>query len=221
MARRTRLDDEVLELLADEPELLAIADAFAETQARRRRRVRPVRLVAALALVGVVAIAFAFAFWPGGGSSGISDNTAYAAIGGRARILQITVRMDARRVTLKYDRALGQLTTFGRSRPLHLPEAALPPRTTSLAPALGAQFGPDVGLALSLTVEYPELAKAGKLHKIDAPRGADRGLHWVSYRSALGYVVDVGLRVTDLYPSRIVRAGSRMFVRVTSLSTTG
>jgi hypothetical protein len=216
MARRTRLDDEVLELLADEPELLAIADAFAETQARRRRRVRPVRIAAALALVGVVASAFAF--WPGGGSSGISDNTAYAAVGGRARILQITVRMDARRVTLRYDRALGQLTTFGRSRPLHLAEAALPPRTTSLAPALDTQFGPDVGLALSLTVEYPELAKAGKLHRIDAPRGADAGLHWVSYRSALGYVVDVGLRVEDLYPSRIVRAGSRTFVRVTSLS---
>ena len=196
MARRTRLDDEVLELLADEPELLAIADAFAETQARRRRRVRPVRIAVALAVVGAVAIAVAF--WPGGGSSGISDNTAYAAVGGRARFLQITVRMDARRVTLRYDRALGLLTTYGRRSPLHLPEAALPPRTTSLA-RLGTQFGPDVGLPLSLTVEYPELAKAGKLQRITTPRGADPGLRWVSYRSALGYVVDVGLRVTDMY----------------------
>jgi len=214
MARRTRLDDEVLELLADEPELLAIADAFAETQARRRR-VRPVGLAAAAALIAAFAIAFAF--WPGGGSS---DNTAYAAMGGGSRMLRITMRMDARRVTLRYDRALGRLTAFGRGRPLHLSAAALPPRATSLAPALSAQLGADVGVAVSLAVEYPELAKAGKLHTIDAPSGADAGLHWVSYRSALGYVVDVGLRVQDMYPARVVQAGSHMVVRVTSLTTT-
>ena len=217
MARRTRLDDEVLELLADEPELLAIADALAETQARRRRRrVRPVALAAAAALIA--AFALALAFWPGGGSS---DNSAYAAMGGESRMLRITMRVDARRVTLRYDRALGQLTAFGRGRPLHLSAAALPPRATSLAPALGAQLGAGVGVAVSLAVEYPELAKAGKLHTIDAPPGADAGLHWVSYRSALGYVVDVGLRVQDMYPARVLRAGSRMFVRVTSLSTSG
>jgi hypothetical protein len=219
MARRTRLDDEVLELLADEPELLAIADAFAETQAHRRRRVRPAGLAAAAALVAAVAIAFAF--WPGGGSSGIAGNTAYAAIGGGSRMLQITTRVHTRRVTLSYDRALEQLTAYGRGRPLRLPAAVLPPLATSLAPALRAQFGADVGPAVSLAVEYPELAKAGKLHPIDAPRGAEEGLQWVSYRSGLGYVVDVGLRVQDLYPARVLRAGSRVFVRVTSLSTSG
>jgi hypothetical protein len=218
MARRTRLDDEVLELLADDPELLAIADAFAETQPRRRRRVRPVGLAAAAALV---AAALAFAFWPGGDSSSIGGNTAYAAIGGGSRMLQITTRVHTRRVTLSFDRALGQLTAYGRGRPLRLPAAVLPPRATSLAPALRAQFGADVGPAVSLAVEYPELAKAGKLHPIDAPRGADEGLHWVSYRSALGYVVDVGLRGQDLYPARVLRAGSRVFVRVTALSTSG
>jgi hypothetical protein len=216
MARRTRLDDEVLELLADEPELLAIADAFAETQARRGRRLRPVGLAAAAL---VAAAALAFAFWPGGGSSGIGGNAAYAAIGGESRVLQLTTRVHTRRVTLSFDRALGQLTAYGRGRPLRLSAAILPPRATSLAPALRAQFGADVGPAVSLAVEYPELAKAGKLHPIEAPRGADAGLHWVSYRSALGYVVDVGLRVQDLYPARVLRAGSRVFVRVTALST--
>jgi hypothetical protein len=215
MARRTRLDDEVLELLADEPELLAIADAFAETQARRRR-MRPLGLAAAVALVAAVALALAF--WPGGGSSGISGNTAYAAIGGGTRMLQITTRIHTRRVTLSYDRALGRLIAYGRGRPVQLPAAVLPPRAESLAPALRAEFGPDVGPALSLAVEYPGLAKAGKLHSIDAPRGAEPELRWVSYRSALGYVVDVGLRVQDLYPARVARAGSRVFVRVTSLT---
>jgi hypothetical protein len=219
MARRTRLDDEVLELLADEPELRAIADAFAETQARRRRRVRPVGLAAAAALVAAAALAFAF--WSGGDSPGIGDNAAYAAIGGESRLLQITTRVHARRVTVSFDRAVGQLTAYGRGRPLRLPAAVLPPRATSLAPALRSQFGADVGPAVSLAVEYPELARAGKLHAIAAPRGADEGLRWVSYRSALGYVVDVGLRVQDLYPARVLRAGSRTFVRVTALSTSG
>lgn len=219
MARRTRLDDEVLELLADEPELLAIADAFAETQARRRRRARPVGLAAAAALVAAAALAFAF--WPGGDSSGIGGNAAYAAIGGESRMLQITTRVHTRRVTLSFDRVVGQLIAYGRGRPLRLPAAVLPPRATSLAPALRAQFGADVGPAVSLAVEYPEFAEAGKLHPIVAPRGGDEGLHWVSYRSALGYVVDVGLRVQDLYPARVLRAGSRTFVRVTSLSTSG
>jgi hypothetical protein len=217
MARRTRLDDEVRELLADQPELLAIADAFAETQARRRRRVRPVGLAAAAALV--TAAALAFALWPGGDSSRIGGNAAYAAIGGESRMLQITTRVHTRRVTLSFDRAVGELTAYGRGRPLRLPAGVLPPRATSLAPALRAQFGADVGPAVSLAVEYPEIAEAGKLHPIDAPRGADAGLHWVSYRSALGYVVDVGLRVQDLYPARVLRAGSRAFVRVTALST--
>ncbi|MDX6568208.1 MAG: hypothetical protein QOH15_786, partial [Gaiellales bacterium] len=47
MAPRTRLDEEVLALLADDPELLAIADAIAETQTPRRR-VRPFGLAAAV-----------------------------------------------------------------------------------------------------------------------------------------------------------------------------
>ena len=81
--RRSRLDDEVLELLADEPELLAIADAVVETQ-RPRRRVRPAGIVASAVVLAAV-VALAFAFWPNGRSDGISDSTAVAAIGGRAR----------------------------------------------------------------------------------------------------------------------------------------
>ena len=60
MPGRTRLDDEVLELLADDPELLAIADAVSETQTRRRR-VRPARLAGAAVLAGVAAVVLAVA----------------------------------------------------------------------------------------------------------------------------------------------------------------
>ena len=81
---RTRLDDEVLDLLAGEPELRAIADAVAETQTRRRR-VRPVGVAVGVAVLAAAALAFAF--WSGGGSSGISGNTAYAGVGGGARLL--------------------------------------------------------------------------------------------------------------------------------------
>ena len=91
-ARRSQLDDEVLELLADEPELLAIADAVVETQ-RPRRRVRPVGVVASAVVLAAV-VALAFALWPDGGSHGISDSTAVAAIGGEARL--VTARFDDR-----------------------------------------------------------------------------------------------------------------------------
>jgi hypothetical protein len=62
--RRVLRDRELVDLLADEPELLAILDAYASTQRRQRIAVRtPVRrllfLAAALVIVAVPAVAFA------------------------------------------------------------------------------------------------------------------------------------------------------------------
>ena len=75
-------DSEVLEALRDEPELLAIADAVAETQpSERHSRRRVVSRSAALVAVGAAVLA-AVLLWPssGGGRNRILDR-AQAAIG--------------------------------------------------------------------------------------------------------------------------------------------
>ena len=215
---RTRLDDEVLDLLAGDPELRAIADAVAETQTRRRR-VRPVGVAVGVAVLAAAALAFAF--WSGGGSSGISGNTAYAGVGGGARLLAIEAVTGPGRVALQYDRARGQLTATGQGRTVRVDMANLPPAATTLAPALRGRFGPDIGLALSLLVEYPALAKAGKLDDVSPPPHGGAALRWVSYRSALGYVVEVGLRPGVLKPLDVERAGSDTPVRVLTFSASG
>jgi hypothetical protein len=80
--RRGFFDDpEVLDLLRDQPELLAIADAIAETQvAGRKHRTRPALLVAAALLLAVV-ITGTLAFWPAG-NNGIVERALAAVSGG-------------------------------------------------------------------------------------------------------------------------------------------
>jgi hypothetical protein len=87
------LREEVLELLAERPDLVAIADAFSATQAspRRRRRVS-VRIGAAVAL-GVVAVASA-SLWPGSTTSDFSER-ANAAVGS-GPVLHVVVDAPAR-----------------------------------------------------------------------------------------------------------------------------
>jgi hypothetical protein len=74
-------DVEVVELLRDSPDLLAIADAIAATQERPRRRIGPglVRLVAVAALVGVAAVVALVSPWVGRGGGFVER--ALAALG--------------------------------------------------------------------------------------------------------------------------------------------
>ena len=74
---------------------------------------------------------------------------------------------------------------------------------------------------MSLVVEYPELVRADHVQRIAAPRGADRTLRWVRYRSSLGYPVDVGLSRVTLAPHVVRRSGSPMAIRVRSVSSAG
>lgn len=80
--RRVRLDPEVVELFADEPELLGIVDAIGATQPRRRAR-RP-GLVPAAAAVAVTAAATALILvvsWPGRGVGVIEEALAAVSAG--------------------------------------------------------------------------------------------------------------------------------------------
>jgi hypothetical protein len=76
----TKRDPEVVDLLRDEPELLALADAVADTQrrVRRARGLAPKLAAVAAAAAGIAAVVL---LWPGGGSGNGVLGRALAAIG--------------------------------------------------------------------------------------------------------------------------------------------
>ena len=86
-------DREVLELLREEPELLAIADAVAETE-RPSSLLGPVRWLAAVALAAVALFALVLAApWDRGGGGGVLDR-ALAAINKQGPVTHLTTRLD-------------------------------------------------------------------------------------------------------------------------------
>jgi hypothetical protein len=85
-------DREVLDLLRDEPELLAIADAVAETE-RTRIPLRPLRWVGTVALVAAGLFVLVLASpWDRGGGGGVLDR-ALAAIDGTGPVTHVTTRL--------------------------------------------------------------------------------------------------------------------------------
>lgn len=86
-------DREVLELLREEPELLAIADAVAETE-RPSDLLSPGRWLAAIALAAVALFALVLAApWDRGGGGGVLDR-ALAAINTQGPVTHLTTRLD-------------------------------------------------------------------------------------------------------------------------------
>lgn len=92
-----RLDAEVIELLRDSPELLAIADAISATQAQPARRHPPMRLAAVAAVIGLVVALALVSPWSGRGS--LVDR-ALAAIGSGEVIHVVQTREDPGRTLL-------------------------------------------------------------------------------------------------------------------------
>jgi hypothetical protein len=86
----TMRDPEVLDVLRDEPELLALADALADTQRQPSQRVR--RLAPRLGAVAAVAagIAAAVLLWPSGSGTSVVLGRALAAIGD-GRVLHLVL----------------------------------------------------------------------------------------------------------------------------------
>jgi hypothetical protein len=89
-------DREVLDLLRDEPELLAIADAVADTQ-RASRTLQPFRAIGAVALavVAIFVLVLAAPWDRGGGGRGTVLDRAFAAVGGEGPVVHMMMRMDA------------------------------------------------------------------------------------------------------------------------------
>jgi hypothetical protein len=202
MTARVRLDPEVLELLADEPELLALADAFVETQ-KPRHRIRPVGLVAGVAAVAAV-VALVFALAPSGKSHGVSVDTAVAAVGGEVRFVQLRLDQSTPKVTFAYDRLQHRLTVRGDARTLRISAAQLPTSGARLTRDFGASALP----AASFLAEYSARARSGSLRPISTPPGQSPTLEWVSYDSSLGSTIEVGLQPGSLSPRVLLTRGS-------------
>ena len=82
-------DVETLELLRDEPELLAIADAVASTQRRRRRLPRRVLLAAAAVLAA--AVVALLAPWQNEDGRGLVPERALAALPAPAPVMHVVL----------------------------------------------------------------------------------------------------------------------------------
>jgi hypothetical protein len=80
-------DSETLELLRDQPELLAIADAVASTQRRRRRKRLPRRLLLAAAAVLAAALVALLAPWRNEDGRGLVPERALAALPAPAPVM--------------------------------------------------------------------------------------------------------------------------------------
>ena len=87
-------DPEVLEALSERPELLAIADAVAETQRLPRRSHRRAFAPAAVVAAVGAAVLIALLLWPSGGQRNPILNRALAAIGD-GPVLHLVVRVPA------------------------------------------------------------------------------------------------------------------------------
>jgi hypothetical protein len=101
--RRPIRDPEILELFQDEPELLAVVDAIAATQAPTRRAVtRRVLLVAAF--TGIAALALALVPFQLGGRS--LEDRALAAVGDGRVVHLMATRVEAERVIIDLNSGL-------------------------------------------------------------------------------------------------------------------
>ena len=103
-------EPELVDLLAEDPELLAVADAIATTQVRRRRR-RTSRIVAAAAAAAAVAALAVASPWQGSSRPSLVDR-ALAAIGS-GPVLHAVLEHERLHELVAIDLATG------RERPLH------------------------------------------------------------------------------------------------------
>ncbi len=90
-------DREVLDLLRDEPELLAIADAVTDVQ-HASRPFRPFRAIAAVTLAAAAIFVLVLAApWDRGGGRGSVLDRALAAVDSKGLVVHMTMRMDVQR----------------------------------------------------------------------------------------------------------------------------
>jgi hypothetical protein len=216
-------DREVLEALRDEPELLAIADAVAETHLRRRRRTGFPVLAAASAAAAALVLLLVDP-WSGGGGPSLADR-ALAAIGdGPIVHAVLRFKVPGHRIELATGRAapiVRTAETWADDR-----KGLLLSVVRQDGQVLGrhtSRIQPDVFYPLSLAALYRDGLEQGKVQKIRDGVVRGKPVIWVAY-SRRGLTVESALDAETYVPlvMRYVRGG-RVFMQldVLQMNTVG
>jgi hypothetical protein len=199
-------DREVLDLLRDEPELLAIADAVADTQ-DTPRRLRPFRALGAVALAVVaIFVLFLAAPWDrGGGGSGSVLDRALAAVNGQGPVVHMTMRMD--------------VTRGGRQFPPFVTESFYD-KQQGLVRVISRSEGKVVGDYTTVAVEdefsfFPGLLEGAAFYKQALANGDARivgqgvwegtPVYWLELEKGGGLILRIGI-ARDSYRPVVFRA---------------
>jgi hypothetical protein len=180
-------DRELLELLADEPELLAIADAIATTTppcgaATGRPRPR-LRAIAALGVCATAAVLLVL-LWPVSSSTSVLDS-ALAAIGS-GTVTHVVVEDDIGSVVLDV-KSGRQIPASGRLRIWYAPKHGLLVRSSFLGIDEGGFFVPvqtaflnrgQPGIA-QLVVSYRSSLRAHRFHVVGSGTYRGTPVYWI------------------------------------------
>jgi hypothetical protein len=199
-------DREVLDLLRDEPELLAIADAVADTQ-NTPRRLRPFRALGAvpLAAVAIFMLVLASPWDRGGGGRGSVLDRALAAINSTGAVTHMTMRVDVTRggktspsIVMEsfYDRRAGLVRVVSRSE-----GKVLGDYTTAAAED---EFSFFPGL-LEGAAFYKEALANGDARIVGRGQWHGQPVYWVDLTKGGGLILRVGID-RDSYRPVVFRA---------------
>jgi hypothetical protein len=198
-------DREVLDLLRDDPELLAIADAVSDTHNGPRQR-RPFRAVGAVALAVVTIFILVLAApWDRGGGRGSVLDRALAAIDSSGPVTHMTMRLDVTRaghmvpsIVMEsfYDRRAGLVRVVSRSD-----GKVLGDYTTAAAED---EFSFFPGL-LEGAAFYKEALAKGDARIVGQGQWHGMPVYWVDLTKGGGLILRVGID-RDSYRPVVFRA---------------
>ncbi len=199
-------DREVLDLLREEPELLAIADAVADTQ-HAPRPFRPFRAIAAvtLAAAAIFVLVLASPWGRGGGGRGNVLDRALAAIDSRGPVTHMTMRLDVTRggrtvpsIVMEsfYDKRAGLVRVVSRSN-----GKVLGDYTTAAAED---EFSFFPGL-LEGAAFYKEALANGEARIVGQGQWQGTPVYWVDLTKGGGLILRVGIG-RDSYRPVVFRA---------------
>jgi hypothetical protein len=186
----TTRDREVLDLLREEPELLAIADAVAETE-HAQRPLRPALGAVAVAAAAIFVLLLVSPWDRGGGRGGVLER-AYAAVDSHGPVAHMTIRIEppgsfgAVETETYYDKARGVLRVVTRSE---ASPYALADYTTRAAED---QFVTFPGL-LDAADFYRKALATGRATVAGKGTWNGRPVYWVRLKRGGGLVLEVGV----------------------------
>jgi hypothetical protein len=187
-------DREVLDLLRDEPELLAIADAVADTR-QAPRPLRPFRAIVAvsLAAAAIFVLVLASPWDRGGGGRGSVLDRALAAIDSNGPVAHMTMRAEMTRggrafpnIVMEsfYDKRAGLVRVVSRSE-----GKVLGDYTTAAAED---EFSFFPGL-LEGAAFYKQALATGQAHIVGQGRWDGRPVYWVDLTKGGGLILRIGI----------------------------